>query len=220
MLSVGALDLLRGLCQLRIAASTRRKPAALTAKTAFDPITGSSKPPRAGPITPERFICTPPSVTAEGSSSFVTTSGITDVQTGALNANPIPRRNTAIRITAGLSSLSDPSNARAAAATTSQTCITHKSFLRLSMSAKPPAGNVNRKKGREAAVDNRESKKGDGVIVFITQVAAISWAETQHPEKTLASQSLKKTGFRSAIQIEVEVVLISRIPMTMRASAY
>ena len=90
----------------------------------------------------------------------------------------------------------------------SQTCITHKSFLRLTMSAKAPAGNVNKKKGREAAVDNSERNKGDGVIVFITQVAAMSWAETQHPETTLASQSLRKTGFRSANQMEVEFVLI------------
>ena len=76
------------------------------------------------------------------------------------------------------------------------------------MSAKAPAGNVNRKKGREAAVDNKERKKGETVIVFMTQVAAMSWAETQHPETTLASQSLLKMGFRRATQMEVEVVLI------------
>jgi hypothetical protein len=76
------------------------------------------------------------------------------------------------------------------------------------MSARAPAGNVNKKKGREAAVDNSERNKGDGVIVFITQVAAMSCAETQHPETTLASQSLPKIGFRSATQVEVEVVLI------------
>ena len=161
-------------------------------------------------MTPEIFICTPPKVTAEGSSSLVTTSGITDVQAGALQANPIPRRNTAIRMTDGFSSLSDPRTASPAAATTSQTCITHRSFLRLTMSARAPAGKVNKKKGREAAVDNRERYKGDGVIVFITQVAAMSWAETQHPETTLASQSLQKTGLRSATQMEVEVELISR----------
>src|SRR5580704_613735 len=202
MLSVGALERLRGLCQLRIAVSTRRKPTALTAKTAFAPISGRINPPSAGPMTPEIFICTPPKVTAEGSSFLVTTSGITDVQAGALQANPIPRRNTAIRMMDGFSSPSDPKTASPAAATTSQMCITHRSFLRLTMSARAPAGNVNKKKGREAAVDNRERYKGDGVIVFITQVAAMSWAETQHPETTLASHSLLKTGFRSASQIE------------------
>ena len=76
------------------------------------------------------------------------------------------------------------------------------------MSAKAPAGNVNKKKGRDAAVDNSERYKGDGVSVFITHVAAMSWAETQHPETTLASQSLRKMGFRRASQIEVGFVLI------------
>src|SRR3984957_10455181 len=191
MLSVGALDRLRGLCQLRIAASTRRKPRALSANTAFAPMIGRRRPPSAGPITPERFICTPPRVTADGSSSLVTASGITEVQAGALQANPIPRRNTAIRTMDGLSNRREPNSASPAAAATNQTCITQRSFFRLSMSASAPAGKVNKKKGREAAVDNSERKKGDGVMVFITQVAAMSWAETQQPETTLASQSLQ-----------------------------
>jgi hypothetical protein len=93
------------------------------------------------------------------------------------------------------------------------------------MSAKAPAGNVNKKKGRDAAVDNNERYKGDGVMVFMTQVAAMSWAETQQPETTLASQSLLKTGFRSASQIEfgflmIEFgfVLIGWVPTTRGAS--
>jgi len=49
-----------------------------------------------------------------------------------------------------------------------------KSFLRSAMSASAPAGKVKRKKGNDAAVDNRDSKKGDGDSVFITQVAAMS----------------------------------------------
>jgi hypothetical protein len=88
------------------------------------------------------------------------------------------------------------------------------------MSARAPAGNVNKKKGREAAVESSERKKGDSVIVFITQVAAMSWAEMQHPETTLASQSFRKMGFRSASQMEFEVVLIDRNPMTTEASNY
>jgi len=88
------------------------------------------------------------------------------------------------------------------------------------MSAREPAGNVNKKKGSEAAVDNSESSRGEGVIVFITQVAAMSWAETQHPETTLASQSLRKTGFWSARQIEVELVLIGLAPDTAQAPTY
>jgi hypothetical protein len=85
------------------------------------------------------------------------------------------------------------------------------------MSASAPAGKVNRKKGREAAVERSERYKGDGVIVFITHVAAMSWAETQHPETRLASQSLQKTGFRRANQMEFEFVLIGRIPKSIRA---
>jgi hypothetical protein len=42
------------------------------------------------------------------------------------------------------------------------------------MSASTPAGSVKRKKGRVANVDMRERKSGDGVIVFISQVAAVS----------------------------------------------
>jgi hypothetical protein len=86
------------------------------------------------------------------------------------------------------------------------------------MSARAPAGNVNKKKGRDAAVDNNERNKGDGVMVFMTQVAAMSWAETQQPETTLASQSLQKTGFRSASQIEFGFVLIGWVPETRGAS--
>jgi hypothetical protein len=56
------------------------------------------------------------------------------------------------------------------------------------MSAKAPAGRVNKKKGREATVDIKESKNADGLSIFITQVAAVSFALTQMLEKTLASQ--------------------------------
>jgi hypothetical protein len=41
----------------------------------------------------------------------------------------------------------------------------------------------------------------------------MSWAETQQPETTLASQSLQKTGFRSASQMEFEFVLIGGIDL-------
>jgi hypothetical protein len=75
------------------------------------------------------------------------------------------------------------------------------------MSANAPEGNVNRKNGSEAAVDSSDKNSGDVDIVFITQVAAMSCAETQHPEITLASQSLRKTGFRSANHVDVVLIL-------------
>ena len=78
--------------------------------------------------------------------------------------------------------------------------------LRFAMSATAPAGNVSRKKGNEAAVESSDNKSGEVVSVFITQVAAMSCAATQHPDKTLASQRMRNVGFRRAIQIDVVLI--------------
>jgi hypothetical protein len=77
------------------------------------------------------------------------------------------------------------------------------------MSANAPAGKVSRKKGNEAALDKSESSKGDADSVFITQVAAMSCAETQHPETTLASHRVRKVRLRSAVQIEVVLIALA-----------
>ena len=61
---------------------------------------------------------------------------------------------------------------------------------------------MNRKKGKEATVDRTEIQNGDGVSIFIIQVAAVSWAATQVPEMTAAIHSLRKTGFAKAAQVE------------------
>ena len=45
-------------------------------------------------------------------------------------------------------------------------------------------------------------------MLFIIQVAAVSCADTQVPETTLANQSLLKVGFCKAIQLEVLVIRI------------
>jgi hypothetical protein len=71
------------------------------------------------------------------------------------------------------------------------------------MSAIAPAGNVNRKKGKVATVDIREMRRGEGVSVFITHVAAKSCAETALLETRPANQSDRKIGLRSGSQIEV-----------------
>ncbi len=42
--------------------------------------------------------------------------------------------------------------------------------------------------------------------LFITHVAALLWAATQVPEITVAIQSFLKTGFRSAVQVELLVI--------------
>ena len=75
--------------------------------------------------------------------------------------------------------------------------------FRFAMSATAPAGNVSKKKGNEAEVESKDNKSGEVVSVFITQVAAISCAATQQPDKTLASQRMRNVGFRRAVQIDV-----------------
>jgi hypothetical protein len=65
------------------------------------------------------------------------------------------------------------------------------SFLRSTMSAKAPAGSVKKKKGREATVDISDNKNADGLNIFIAQVAAVSWAETHVPERSVANQRLR-----------------------------
>src|ERR1700757_1518489 len=174
MLSVGALNRMWVLRHRAMAISTRRKAAAFKAKIAFAPIRGRSSPPTAGPMIPEIFICTPLNVTAEANSSLVTTSGITDVQVGPLQAKPTPSRNPPISNSKGVNNLSEPQAASPAADKASQPCITMSNFLRSTVSANAPAGKVSRKKGNEAAEDNKESIRGDADRVFITQVAAIS----------------------------------------------
>jgi hypothetical protein len=75
------------------------------------------------------------------------------------------------------------------------------------MSARAPAGSVNKKKGSEATVDNSEIINGDGVSIFIIHVAAVSWAATQIPETKAAIHSLRKIGFSKAAQVEVLVIV-------------
>src|SRR6266446_6198030 len=78
-----------------------------------------------------------------------------------------------------------------------------RSFRRLTMSAKTPAGGVKRKNGRDATVDIRESKNVDEPSMFIVQVTAVSCAATHVPESKTANQSCRYSGFRSAAKVEV-----------------
>jgi hypothetical protein len=70
-----------------------------------------------------------------------------------------------------------------------------------------PAGSVNRKKGSDATVDMSDIKSGDAVSRFIDQVAAHSWAATQIPEITVASQSFLKAAFFRAVHVELLVII-------------
>ena len=95
-----------------------------------------------------------------------------------------------------------PRIARPAAAAANQRFTKQSNLFRSTISARAPAGSVNRKKGSEATVDRTEIKNGDGVSIFIIQVAAVSWAATQVPEMSVATHSLRKTGFAKAAQVE------------------
>jgi hypothetical protein len=82
----------------------------------------------------------------------------------------------------------------------------HSTFLRSAISARAPAGRINRKNGSVAAVDIRERSNVDWLMLFIIQVAAVSCADTQAPETTVANQSLLKVGFCKALQLEVAFI--------------
>jgi hypothetical protein len=75
------------------------------------------------------------------------------------------------------------------------------------LSARTPAGRVNKKKGSDATVAMSEIKMGEPVCRFIIHVAASLWAATQVPEITVAIQSLLKTGLRRAVQVELLVII-------------
>src|SRR6202795_5097561 len=156
----------------KIAITTIRKQIAFAVNTQFAPISGSSIAPIAGPRIPEMLSCNPPSVAADGSSSSDTSSGTIAVQAGALKANPIPIRKTQIKIRYGLRTPSEPKIASSPAATASQTFIIQSNLRLSTMSAKAPAGKVNRKNGKDATVDINDRNNGDARSLYINKVAA------------------------------------------------
>ncbi|MGB9278164.1 MAG: hypothetical protein WCC08_23355 [Terrimicrobiaceae bacterium] len=78
---------------------------------------------------------------------------------------------------------------------------------RLTMSAMAPAGRVKRKKGAEAAVAIRESRKGEAPRSCINHVATTSCEETKVPDKRVANHKRQNTGFLSANQVEFDFAL-------------
>src|SRR5260221_13950387 len=77
-----------------------------------------------------------------------------------------------------------------------------RSFRRLTMSAKTPAGGVKRKNGRDATVYITERKNVDEPSMFIVQEAAVSCGATHVPESKTASHSFRYSGFRRAAKGE------------------
>src|SRR5262245_51057953 len=116
-------------------------------------------------------------------------------------------KNTLTRMMQGLSRCTEPSTDKPAAAAAKPKLIKHTNFCRSTLSARAPAGRVNRKKGSDATVDISEIKNGESVKVFIIQVAALSWAATQVPEITVAIQSFLNTGFLNAVQVELSFII-------------
>ena len=191
------------------ARATTRKVSALAEMRSGAPSRGRRKPPRAGPTIPERLSCTPPSVTAEGNSSLLTISGTIAPQTGALNASPIPSAKMQTSTEFGSIARVHAPTARSAEQAPCHSTALTMTARRFAMSATAPAGNVNRKNGAEAAVAIRESANEEAPRSCINHVAARSWADTNVPETTLASQRRQNIGFRSANQVEVDFVFIA-----------
>src|ERR1700746_2842400 len=92
------------------------------------------------------------------------------------------------------------------AADPSQMVMTNIIRFRSTMSASAPAGSVKKKNGSEATVAIRERNNGEVLTRFIVQVAAVSCAATHVPEIKLANHMFRKTGFRSAVQVEFSLI--------------
>src|SRR5215471_3849800 len=106
-------------------------------------------------------------------------------------------------MTEGLSKWSQPSAAKLAAMVANPRLTKQINFRRSTLSARTPAGSVNRKNASDATVDISEIKNGDPIETFIIQVAASFWAATKVPEMTVAIQSFLKAGFLNAVQVEL-----------------
>jgi len=182
-----------------------RKITALIEMRSGAPNTGRTNPPRAGPRIPAMFTCTPPSVTAEGSSSLLTTLGTIALQTGALKARPTPSAKTQRRIELMLRAFVHAPNARRPVKAACHAIADKMTFRRFNVSAMIPAGRAKRSKGVEVAVAINESEK-EAPRSWSSQVAVTSCAERNVAEKTVAIQIRRKVGFLNANHVEVECI--------------
>src|SRR5215471_7275227 len=106
-------------------------------------------------------------------------------------------------MTEGQSKCSQPSAAKVPAMVANPRLTKQINFRRSTLSARAPAGSVNRENASDATVDISEIKNGDPIETFIIQVAASLWAATKVPETTVAIQSFLKAGFLNAVQVEL-----------------
>ena len=121
--------------------------AALMVKIPQAATNGSSRPPMAGPMTRDRFICTDCSDTAPGRSRRGTSVGRTAVNAGALRALPIPMASTLKKTRAVEGWDRDAAQARTSENTNCSTWQPISSFFRSMTSAKAPPTMESRNSG-------------------------------------------------------------------------
>ena len=92
---------------------------------------------------------------------------------GALKAKPAPIRNTKSSTRLPLTRCNQPRIARPAAEGANQRCVILTNLARSIMSARAPAGRVNRKNGSEMNVDIMDKSKVEWLSSLTAQVAAL-----------------------------------------------
>ena len=165
---------------------TRRRS---TRKFAAGPAAATARPPRAGPA--ERAMLKPmlPRVTAAGSSSRGTSSGMIACQAGWFMAAPRPSRKVKRRRSQGVVRPASVSRPRPAAASSIQVWVTSSRRRRSTTSASAPAGRASRNIGRLVAACTSATMVGDGDSVVISQAAPTLWNQVPRLEATVAIHS-------------------------------
>jgi hypothetical protein len=148
---------------------------------------------------------TPPSATADGSSSRSISSGIAACHAGAFNAAPTPSAKVKPSRVHAVSSPATERYPRTAATKNMASCVQTSTRRRSTTSASAPAGNASRKNGRLAAVCMSDTRSGDDESPVITHAAAVVCIHVPTFETSDAIQKPRKSGFRSGRHADVEV---------------
>ena len=86
---------------------------------------------------------------------------------------PAPIKNTKSSMRLPLRRCNQPRIARPAAEAANQTCTILTNFARSTMSARAPAGRVNKKNGSELNVDTKDRNRAEWLSSLTAQVAAM-----------------------------------------------
>src|SRR6185436_2231111 len=182
---------------------TQRTPtneAALSRNVASGPAAATSRPPSAGPAA--RAMLKPMlwRVTAPGRSSRGTSSGTIDCQAGPLRAAPSPRRKVKRSSSPGVVTPASVSTPSIAALASIQLCVNRRTRRRSITSARAPAGRESRNIGRLVTACTSATMVAEAARLVISHDAPTLWTQVPKLEATLAIQSARKTGWRSARQ--------------------